>query len=156
MPCRRGRRGQFGPDWCLGPRRGGVAALGVKTDWKGLRMGEARPGPKRGVARRRRGKVGGGGGGRGWGEGGAGGARPAPKRVLARRRRANVAGGRRHRHEVKVTPEEEARLLLLAEAQGVTVPRLLVESALSAAGETPAERRNAIAELFGLHRLLAG
>lgn len=77
-------------------------------------------------------------------------------RLFARRRRANVAGGRQHRHEVKVTPEEEAILLQLAEAQRVTVPRLLVEAALSApAGESPSERRNAIAELFGLHRLLA-
>jgi len=77
-------------------------------------------------------------------------------RLFARRRRANVAGGRQHRHEVKVTPEEEAILLQLAEAQHVTVPRLLVEAALSApAGESPSERRNAIAELFGLHRLLA-
>ena len=77
-------------------------------------------------------------------------------RLFARRRRANVAGGRQHRHEVKVTPEEEAILLQLAEAQRVTVPRLLVEAALSApTGESPSERRNAIAELFGLHRLLA-
>ena len=77
-------------------------------------------------------------------------------RLFARRRRANVAGGRQHRHEVKVTPEEEAILLQLAEAQRVTVPRLLVEAALSApTGESPSERRNAIAELFAVHRLLA-
>jgi hypothetical protein len=67
-----------------------------------------------------------------------------------------VAGGRQHSHRVLVTPEEEARLLQLAEAQRVSVPRLLVESALSAASsETPTERRNAIAELFAIHRLLA-
>lgn len=77
-------------------------------------------------------------------------------RLFARRRRANVAGGRRHEHKVKVTPEEEGVLLRLAETQHVTVPRLLVESALAAASsETPTERRNAIAELFRLHRLLA-
>ena len=47
-------------------------------------------------------------------------------------------------------------LLRLAAEQGVTVPRLLVESALAAeVGQTPSERRNAVAELFGLHRLLA-
>ena len=81
----------------------------------------------------------------------------APKgRLFARRRRANVAGGRQHRHEVKVSPEEEGMLLRLAEAQHVTIPRLLVESALaSATSETPTERRNAMAELFALHRLLA-
>lgn len=78
-------------------------------------------------------------------------------RLFGRRRRANVAGGRRHQHQVKVTPEEEGMLLRLAEAQHVTVPRLLVESALaSASSETPTERRNALAELFALHRLLAG
>ena len=55
-----------------------------------------------------------------------------------------------------MTPEEEAVLLRLALAQGVTVPRLLVESALAAeTGETSTERRNAIAELFRVHRLLA-
>jgi len=80
---------------------------------------------------------------------------PSKDRRLLRRRRANVAGGRRHKHEVKVTPEEEARLLQLAEAQRVSVPRLLVESALSTAAETPTERRNAMQSLFGLHRLLA-
>ena len=47
-------------------------------------------------------------------------------------------------------------LLRLAEAQRVTIPRLLVESTLAAAAsETPTERRDAIAELFRLHRLLA-
>src|SRR5659263_189905 len=77
-------------------------------------------------------------------------------RLFARRRRANVAGGRQHHHKVKVTPEEEGVLLRLAEAQHVTIPRLLVESALAAAtSETPTERRDAIADLFRLHRLLA-
>lgn len=77
-------------------------------------------------------------------------------RLFARRRRANVEGGRQHRHEVKVSPEEEGMLLQLAQAQHVTIPRLLVESALAAAeAETPTERRNAMAELFALHRLLA-
>lgn len=77
-------------------------------------------------------------------------------RLFSRRRRANVDGGRQHRHEVKVSPEEEGVLLRLAEAQHVTIPRLLVESALaSGRSETPTERRNAMAELFALHRLLA-
>lgn len=75
--------------------------------------------------------------------------------MLARRRRANAAGGRAHRHVVRVSPEEEGRLLALAEAQHVTVPRLLVESALAPAGETSTQRRDAIAELFRVHRLLA-
>lgn len=77
-------------------------------------------------------------------------------RMLARRRRANVEGGRQHAHKVTVTPEEEGRLLRLAEAQHVTIPRLLVESALAAgSADTPTQRRDAIAELFRLYRLLA-
>ncbi len=75
--------------------------------------------------------------------------------VFARRRRSNVAGGRQHSHRVKVTPEEEALLVQLAGAQRVSVPRLLVESALSARGETPTQRREAMVELFAVHRLLA-
>ncbi|MEG2578906.1 MAG: plasmid mobilization relaxosome protein MobC, partial [Glutamicibacter sp.] len=77
-------------------------------------------------------------------------------RLFARRRRANVEGGRQHHHKVKVTPEEEGMLLRLAEAQHVTIPRLLVESALaSESSETPTQRKQAMAELFALHRLLA-
>lgn len=73
-------------------------------------------------------------------------------------RRANVAGGRQHFHKVGVSPEEEGVLLRMAKAQKVSVPRLLVESAMAVdqgAEETPTERRQAIAELFALHRLLA-
>lgn len=77
---------------------------------------------------------------------------------FGRRRRANVAGGRQHSHRVLVTPEEEARLIQLAEAARVTVPRLLIESALAVAdggGETPTARRDALVELFAVRRLLA-
>jgi len=77
-------------------------------------------------------------------------------RRLRRRRRANVTGGRQLRHEVKVSEAEEAVLVALAEAQHMTVPRLLVEAALaSPAGETVTDRREAMAALFGVHRLLA-
>jgi hypothetical protein len=82
----------------------------------------------------------------------------APARRLGRRRRANVAGGRRHSHRVLVTPEEEARLVQLAEAQRVTVPRLLIESALAlqaGGAETPTQRRDAMVELLAMRRLLA-
>ena len=79
------------------------------------------------------------------------------RRYFGRQRRANVEGGRQHFHKVKVSAEEEGILARLAAAQHVTIPRLLVESAIASehAGETPTERRNAIAELFALHRLLA-
>jgi hypothetical protein len=87
----------------------------------------------------------------------SGAARPGgdPRRRLRRRRRENVAGGRQHSHRVLVTPAEEARLQRLALAQGVTVPRLLVESAFAGVGETPSQRREAMAELLAVHRLLS-
>lgn len=52
------------------------------------------------------------------------------KRPFRRRRRENAPGGRSHSHRVRVSAEEEAQLVLRAERLGVTVPRLLVESAL--------------------------
>lgn len=77
---------------------------------------------------------------------------------LRRRRRENAAGGRRViAHQVKVSVEEEAVLVRLAEAARVSVPRLLVESATSLpAGHTPTERRDAIVELLRLSRTLSG
>jgi len=77
---------------------------------------------------------------------------------LRRRRRENAAGGRRViAHQVKVSVEEEAVLVRLAEAARVSVPRLLVESATSLpGGRTPTERRDAIVELLGLSRTLSG
>jgi hypothetical protein len=50
--------------------------------------------------------------------------------------------------------EEQRRLRERAGELGVSVPRLMVEAALSGA-ETPAERREWIAQLFELRRLLA-
>ncbi len=72
----------------------------------------------------------------------------------SRRRRANVEGGREHRHIVRVSAEEEAQLVALAERHRVTVARLLVESALAEAGETPSERRNQFVQLAQLARLV--
>lgn len=81
---------------------------------------------------------------------------PARRRQTRRRR---VEGGRHHRHVVRVTPEEEARLLALALRYRVSVPKLLVDSALAGgaeAGAANASVRDAvITELFGVHRLLA-
>ncbi len=76
-------------------------------------------------------------------------------RLTRRRRRANEPGGREHSHRVKVSAEEAAVLAQLAAAQGVTVPRLLVESALAGDRATAAQRRDAIVELFAVRRLLA-
>ncbi len=76
-------------------------------------------------------------------------------RARQRQRRANVPGGRRHYHRVGVTPEEEALLLQRATAARVTIPRLLVESALAEQGETATDRANHLTELFHVRRLLA-
>lgn len=72
-------------------------------------------------------------------------------------RRKRVPGGRKGgRYNVKVTPSEGGVLERIAAAQHVSVPRLLVEAAISSERrETPTERKAAMAELFALHRLLA-
>lgn len=82
-------------------------------------------------------------------------AEDADRALFSRRRRANVEGGRKHKHEVKVTPSEEAALKGLAFEQGVTIPRLLVESALAQSTTTITERRQLGFELSEVRRLLA-
>jgi hypothetical protein len=57
--------------------------------------------------------------------------------------------------KVVVTALEEERVVELAAGQDVTVARLLVESALAGATETPSQRRRAMVELFAIRRLLA-
>lgn len=79
-----------------------------------------------------------------------------PGPVGRRRRQPNVAGGRTgSRVDVKLSAEETALLRAKADELGVSVPRLLVESALTAV-ETSTERRNALTELFALQRVLSG
>jgi hypothetical protein len=79
---------------------------------------------------------------------------PPEPRGARRRRQANVPGGRSKRHEVKMSVEENARLVALADVRGVTVPRLLLESALAAeTGQTMTERNELVAEVFRLQRL---
>jgi hypothetical protein len=81
-------------------------------------------------------------------------AKPRP-RALNRRRRENAPGSRTQRHSVYVTPEEAGRLARLAEAQHMTVPRLLIESAFAQeTGQTETERRELLTALFNLHRAL--
>lgn len=84
----------------------------------------------------------------------------AERGALARRqvRRRRVDGGRRHRHVVRVTPDEEGELLALALRYHVSVPKLLVDSALAggsaAAASNASVRHELLAELFGVHRAL--
>ena len=56
--------------------------------------------------------------------------------------------------KVKLTEEERDRLRRRAAELGVSVPRLMVESALSGV-ETPTDRRRTVAELFETRRVLA-
>lgn len=74
---------------------------------------------------------------------------------FGKRRRDNAPKGTKKRREVWVTADEEAQLLVRAEREGVTVPKLLISAAISDAVETPTERRAIVAELMALHTLLA-
>jgi Bacterial mobilisation protein (MobC) len=56
--------------------------------------------------------------------------------------------------KVKLTEAEQQELRRRAAEQGVSVPRLMVESALAGI-ETPTDRRRLVAELFETRRLLA-
>ena len=75
-------------------------------------------------------------------------------------RRRRVEGGRQHRHVVRVTPEEEGKLLALALRYHVSVPKLLVDSALAGGSESAtanaSERQELLVTLFSTHRLMAG
>lgn len=72
-----------------------------------------------------------------------------------RRRQANTTPSREYVHKVRVTAEQELQLTRLAEAARVTVPRLMVESALAGDGVPRGERDTVMTELFAVHRLLA-
>ena len=71
-----------------------------------------------------------------------------------RTRRAREPVARDVIQKVKLTDEERAELRARASELGMSVPRLMVESALSGV-ETPTERRRMVAELFEARRLLA-
>ena len=80
---------------------------------------------------------------------------PAPQaRPAGRVNRGREVERRDVYQQVTLTPSEQRELRERAAGLRVSVPRLLVESALSGV-ETPAERQAWIAELFELRRLLA-
>jgi hypothetical protein len=70
-------------------------------------------------------------------------------------RRGREAAPRRVYQQVKLTDEEREQLRARAAELGMSVPRLMVESALSEVSWTPTERRLQLAELFETRRLLA-
>ena len=69
-------------------------------------------------------------------------------------RRGRESAPRRVYQQVKLTGEERDQLRARAAGVGMSVPRLLVESALSGV-ETATDRRRMIADLFEVRRLLA-
>ena len=75
-------------------------------------------------------------------------------RSRGRARRERQAQPRGVEQKVRLSLEERRQLRERAAELGVSVPRLLVESALSG-GETSTDRRAMIAELFEVRRLLA-
>lgn len=56
---------------------------------------------------------------------------------------------------MRVNREEDAQLQARAIVRNVKVPRLLFESAMATHVETDTDRKEAIAELFAIRRLLA-
>lgn len=62
---------------------------------------------------------------------------------------------RQLRQEVVLTPAEQAGLRARARELGVSVPRLMVEAALSNDVEPASQRRAELVELFEIRRLLA-
>ena len=75
-------------------------------------------------------------------------------RPKGRVRRARKLVAREVIQKVKLTDEERDQLRARAAELGVSVPRLMVESALSWV-ETPTDRHRLVAELFETRRLLA-
>ncbi|WP_308116106.1 plasmid mobilization protein [Rhodococcoides corynebacterioides] len=69
-----------------------------------------------------------------------------------RSRQSNVVGGRVHRHVVKLTDEQELAVQAAARVQGVTVARLLADSALKAPRASVS--REDLTELFDTTRLI--
>ncbi|MGW1807152.1 hypothetical protein [Streptomyces sp. NPDC002078] len=78
----------------------------------------------------------------------------ARRRSPGRQQRAK--GGRKHRTDVKMSDEEAIQIQARAISLGVSVPRLLVESALHGDPATVSERHARHRELTALRRQVAG
>lgn len=71
------------------------------------------------------------------------------------RRRRRVPGGRHRVFRVRVTEEEQARLVATAERHGMGVPMLLYTAAVEGGAETTVTRREEIQQLWAIERQLA-
>lgn len=79
---------------------------------------------------------------------------PPSGRRKGRRQDRRPGSPRPHTHKVKVTAEQEARLVARAEERGITVARLLVESALAGGADAAKLKSEMWGELFRNTRLL--
>ncbi len=72
-----------------------------------------------------------------------------------KRNRDDVQGGRGGQFKFRISERERAALSAKAERYGISVARLLVESALSKGGESRADRQALIMELAQIRTLLS-
>ena len=82
-------------------------------------------------------------------------AEKSERRLFGRQRRANADVPRDRRYVVKVNALEDAQLRGRAVVAGVTVSRLLFESAMNAHIETDTARKEVVSEVFAVRRLMA-
>lgn len=79
---------------------------------------------------------------------------PLPRRLRGLRQERKPGRPRPFVHKVKVTPEQEERLILRAAERRITVARLLVESALAGGADAAKAKSELAGELFRISRLL--
>jgi hypothetical protein len=77
-----------------------------------------------------------------------------PRRLRGFRQERRPGSPRAVVHKVKVTAEQEQQLTARADERGITVSRLLVESALAGGSEAAKTKAVLAGELFGISRLL--
>jgi len=79
---------------------------------------------------------------------------PLPRGLRGLRQERMPGSPRPFVHKVKVTPEQEERLILRAAERRITVARLLVESALAGGADAAKAKSELAGELFRISRLL--
>jgi len=79
---------------------------------------------------------------------------PLPRRLGVLRQERRPGSPRPFVHKVKVTPEQEQRLVLRAGERRITVARLLVESGLAGGADAAKAKAELAGELFRVSRLL--
>lgn len=76
--------------------------------------------------------------------------------MAERKRQINIEGGRTVERKVRISEFQDRAIVAAAAVQGMSVPRLMVESALAQEhGETMTERRESLTRLMQLQGQLA-